>query len=88
MGVQIRWDQETRGREKVEMIPRGGWAAARPWGVSKWEVTEVIAEENCAGQGSSKDGVSPGGRPGHPAPEAADGTELEWPQEMREALLR
>lgn len=64
------------------MIPQGGWAGARPWGVSKQEVTEVIA-----GQGSSKDGVSPGGRRGHTAPEAADGTELEWPQEMREALL-
>lgn len=57
----------------------GSWAL----GGDFW--LEVTAENLVsAGQRLSEDGVSQGGRLGHPAPEpAADGTESEWLQERR-----
>lgn len=61
------------------------WAAGEqepgPAGISE---LEVIAEDDGARQGSSKDWGQPRGPPRTPCPKAS--AELEWPQDMREEL--
>lgn len=81
-GFRVGPRQRDMGKKEGELILQGRVSRSQaPGGISEWE---VIADEDGAGWGSSKDGVSQGGHTGYPAPEpAVDRTEVEWPQEMR-----
>lgn len=74
--------QRDTGKKEGELILQGG--VSRSQALEGFPSGKSLLRKMVLDGGSSKDGVSQGGHPGCPAPEpAVDGTELEWPQEMR-----